>query len=257
MTDASIVSAIRHWHWEWVIPLLICPRNTFARIAAQAFSTWQVPILLLVIAAMMEVMASGFVRQQAAAAGEISTPPGFEYYTPEQQAQYMQAMAATSSPAFLYVLPAALAVGKVFGGWLLVGGILHLVLTLLGGRGDTGSIMNVVAWAGLPFVLRSLVRAGGMFVTRNLIASPGFSGFVSGGNENFGLFLASFLSLVDIFLIWHIILLLIGVRVSTSLSWFKVIAGSLLTMLVVLLAQALLSFGTAKLGNLTIIRPFF
>ncbi len=255
--ETTILPAIHHWHWEWIFPFLIQPRKIFARIVAQVGSNWQVPLLLLILVALAEVAAAGYVRQLAAAAGEISTPPGFEYYTPEQQAQFMQAMSATSSPAFLYVLPGIWAVVRVTAGWLLVASILHLLLTLFGGRGDTGAIMNVVAWAGLPFVIRSLVRAGAIFLTRSLISSPGLAGFVSAGSENLGLFLTALFSLIDIFLIWHIVLLLIGVRISTKLPWIKVVIATTITMLIILAFQALLSFGLSRLGNLTVIRPFF
>jgi hypothetical protein len=253
----TTLPAIRHWHWEWIFPFLVRPRKIFARIVAQTGSNWQVPLLLLILAALAEVTAAGYVRQLAAAAGEITIPPGFEYYTPEQQAQFMQAMSATSSPAFLYVLPGIWAVIRVIAGWLLVASILHLLLTLLGGRGDTGAILNVVAWAGLPFVIRSLVRTGAIFLTRSLISSPGLAGFVSATSENLGLFLTALFSLIDIFLIWHVILLFIGIRTSTNLSWIKVVTATAITMLIILSIQALLSFGIARLGNLTVIRPFF
>lgn len=39
-----------------------------------------------------------------------------------------------------------------------MGGLLHLVLTMLGGRDSTGGALNIVAWAALPFALRDLVR---------------------------------------------------------------------------------------------------
>jgi hypothetical protein len=245
------------WHFEWLLQLIFKPRATFQKIIAQGGANWQVPILVLLVTALLEVFAAGYVRQSVAATGEIPLPPGYEYYTPGQQAQYMQAMSSTTSPVFVYVLPALLAAGKVLIGWLLVGGILHLVLTLLGGRGDTGTAMNLVAWSGLPFAVRSFVRAVVIIIGRKLISSPGLSGFISPDGTNTMLFLSSLLSLVDIFLIWHWILLVIGVRVSTGLSRAKVIGGVFFTQMLILLVQVLINFGMSQLSDLTIIRPFF
>ena len=46
--------------------------------------------------------------------GEITYPPDYQYYTPEQQAQYMQAIQSTQGPVFVYVLP-SIASYWVFG----------------------------------------------------------------------------------------------------------------------------------------------
>jgi hypothetical protein len=259
MSESETIPSVnqqRHWRFDWILPTLFRSRKTFPQIVARSSSNWQVPVLLLLVAALLEVFASGSIRRAAAAAGEVQLPPGFEYYSPEQQAQFMQASSATSSPAFLYVLPGLGAIGKVLLMWLLVGGILHLVLTLLGGRGDTGAVMNLVAWASLPFVIRSLVRAISIFSTKQLIASPGLSGLVTADSGSWSLFNIAWLSLVDIYMIWYVTLLLIGVRAGTGLSWLKVIGGVLFTVLLVLLSQALIKFGMSKLSDLTIVRPF-
>jgi hypothetical protein len=50
---------------------------------------------------------------------------------------------------------------------------------------------------------------------------------------------------VDIYLIWNIILLIIGVRTGDGLSRGKAVGGVLITILIVLIFQVLLAFGTA------------
>ena len=141
-------------------------------------------------------------------------------------------------------------------GWLVVVGVLHLVLTLIGGRGSTRTAMNVVAWASLPFAVRDLVRIGAMFVTQQLVTHPGLSGFAPAGGGA-SAFLAALLGLADIYLIWHILLLIRGVRASNGLPPSKAASGVLLTMLLVLLLQALPGFLLAQLSGLNIIGPFF
>jgi hypothetical protein len=177
--------------------------------------------------------------------------------TPEDQAQFQQAMAATQGPVFIYVFPALLAVGGVWIGWLLVSGIIHLALTLLGGRGAPGSAMNLVAWSSLPFAVRSLVRIIAMLFTHQLITRPGLSGFAPQGEGNLAAYLAVFFSLIDIYVIWHIVLLIIGVRAASGLRMGKSVAAVILVILMVLALQALLTFGISRLAGLTVIRPFF
>lgn len=259
MSDVALtpIDPPRRFRFHWVPAVLFRPRQAFARISEQHTSVWLTPLVILSITALLYVAAAGFQKQAAALTGEVTLPPDYQYYSPEQQAQFQQAMAATQGPVFLFVFPAIMALGKVWLGWLLVGGLIHLVLTLMGGRGDTGAAMNLVAWASLPFALRDLVRAVAIQSTHRLISAPGLSGFAPAGADNLGLFLTAFLVLIDIYLIWHIILLVIGVLATNGLTPVKAIGSVLVAILLVLGLQALASSLMAGLGSLTIIRPFF
>jgi hypothetical protein len=176
---------------------------------------------------------------------------------PEMQAQYMQATQATSSPVFLYVFPAVTSLGAVWLGWLLVTSLLHLVLTLLGGRGDTGSTLNIVAWSGMPFAVRDIVRAVFVLVTRQLLTSPGFSGFIPADSAGWTAYLGQLLRLVDIYVIWNMVLLVLGILASTKLSKVKAVGSVIFTVLLLLALQALIGFLVSSLSSLNVIRPFF
>lgn len=245
------------WHFDWVLPTLFKPRQTFKEIAAQNRGVWALPMLILSLTGLAEVLASGWLNRLAALSGQINFPADFQYYTPEQQAQFMQAVEASSSTVFIYVLPALAALLKIWLGWLLVGGLIHLTLTLLGGRGHTPATMNVVAWASLPFAVRALVRAIALVATRQLINHPGLAGFAPTDVLDMSLYLTALLGLVDIYLIWHLLLLVIGSREVSNLSAGKAWGGILGIMLLLLGLQALISFGLQKASGLTIVRPFF
>jgi hypothetical protein len=169
----------------------------------------------------------------------------------------MQAQAAASGPVFLYVFPSILSALSVWVGWLIVVGLLHLVFTLLGARSSTRTAMNLVAWAGLPFAVRDLVRIGYMVATRQLVGHPGLSGFAPGDGGTVSLFLAELLKSFDLYLVWHMLLLVLGVRVAETLPAGKAWGGVLITIVIVLLLQALPGFATAQFSGLSIIRPFF
>lgn len=247
----------RRWHFGLVLPALFQPRQTFARIVASDRSLVSTPLLVVMLFAVIAALLTGSIKEAAAASGQITLPPGFEWYTPEQQAQFMQAMTATSGPVFLYVLPTIVAVLGVIAGWLVVGWLLHLVLTLMGGRVPSRQTLNVVAWASLPFAVRHAVRAGFMLAEDQLIAYPGLSGFVTGDQGNAAIFAGALLALVDIYLIWHIVLLVFGVRAGDTLSRAKVWTAVLFTVVLVLILRALPALVAAQFSDITVVRPFF
>jgi hypothetical protein len=256
-TTALYLEENRRWRFNWLLPALLQPRQTFARIAAASAGTWLTPILVLILITLVRVLVSGSIKEAAAATGQITLPPGFEYYTPEQQAQFQQAMSATNGPIFNYALPAVLALIGVFVAWLVTGWLLHLVLTLLGGRSSSGQILNIAAWASLPFALRDLIRIVAMLNSQQLLDYPGLSGFAPAGEGNTAIYLAALFALVDLYLFWQIYLLGVGVRSSDALPAAKAWTAVLLTVLFLLLLRATPALIAAQFSGLTIIRPFF
>ncbi len=242
---------------DWVGLVFAQPRRAFALIASETGSLWQTPLLILSLSAILTAAAAGWLRGQAAASGELQLPPDFQYYNPEQQAQILKALEATASPVFLYLFPGVLALVTVWLGWLLTAGLLHFALTLLGGRGAVGTSLNLVGWAGLPLVARDLVRTAAMVSTGELIALPGLSGFVTVASGSKALFLSSLLSYVDVYLLWLIVLIVIGARRASDLPLGKSVLAVVGTLAAILLVRAALAAGTGYLGSLTIARPFF
>ena len=247
----------RRWHFGLILPALFQPRQTFARIAAADRSMVSTPLFVLILLAVIAALLAGSIKEVAAASGQVTLPPGFEWYTPEQQAQFQQAMTATSGPVFLYVLPAIVAALGVIAAWLVVGWLLHLLLTLMGGRASGHQTLNVVAWASLPFAVRHLVRIGAMLANDALITKPGLSGFVTGDQGNAAIFAGALLALIDVYVLWHIVLLIIGVRSEDTLPRAKAWMAVLFTVVLVLLVRALPAVIAAQFGDVTVVRPFF
>ena len=227
-----------------------------AWVLEQERAVWLTPLLLISLAAILQVLAVGTIRREMALTGEVVLPEGFEYYGPEQQAQFLQAQSATTSTTFVYVLPAAAALLAVWIGWLYTGGGLHLALTIVGSRTTSASILNLAAWAGLPFGVRSLVRAAFVYLAHRLIAAPGLAGFAPTGGESGSTLATVFLGLVDVYLIWHVILLVTGVRQLPGATASKAWGAVVLTVLIGLVLQALPGYLAARLSGMTIIRPF-
>lgn len=247
----------KKWRFDLVFPLLIRPRRTLSHIIELNRPSWRTPVLLLIIAAITAAIVAGSIKAAAAASGEMTLPPDFEFYSPEMQAQFIQAATATNNPTFNYILPAIGALLGVIVQWFLIGWILHLLLTMLGGRGTSGNALNIAAWAAIPTLIGSVVQITAMLTTRQLITAPGLSGFAPSG-EGFGFALLSgLLARVDIYLIWQIVLMAIGAWLSSKLSKKKSAVVVLLTMLLVLALWGVPAALLAQFSSLNVIRPFF
>lgn len=247
----------RGWRFDLVLPVLFRPRATLSRIVANHRPTWRTPLVLLMLAAAGNALAAGTIKAAAAAAGEITLPPGFEFYTPEQQAQFQQAATATNNTTFNYLLPALGAVFGVIVVWFLIGWLMHLIQTLFGGRGTSQASLNIAAWAGLPLIVRYIVQIVVMLTSDQLIAGAGLSGFAPAGEGIGRALLAGILSYIDIYLIWQIVLLYLGLRLSSQLPRAKSWLTVLLTIIIVLALRALPAALMSQFGGLTVIQPFF
>jgi len=242
----------RRFDFSRMLATLFHPRRAFTEIASDLRAVWLTPMLVLSLTASLAAFVAGYLKARAALMGEISLPPDWQFWTPEMQNNYMQAQQATQGPVFAYVIPLVGALAALWLGWLVLAGLLHLGSTLLGGRGSMQSALNIVAWASLPFALRDILRILFMLSAGRAIASPGLSGFTAGAG-----FWFQVLARTDLFLIWSLILLVIGFGVADGLPRSKALADVLIVMLIVLLAQAGLGALGSGLGGVAVQRPFF
>jgi len=137
-------------------------------------------------------------------------------------------------------------------GWVVFAGLLHLGSTLLGGRGSMQGALNLVAWAGLPFAMRDILRVVFMLLAGHAIVSSGLSGFASETG-----FIYQLLAQTDIFLVWNIALLVSGLAIADELPKGKSLLGVMVIVLVVLLVQAGLGSIGTNLSGIVVQRPFF
>jgi hypothetical protein len=209
-------------------------------------------MLLLSITAILVVVVAGYLKSRAALMGEVTLPPDWQFWTPEMQNNYMQAQQATQGPVFLYIMPMVGSLAGLWVGWLLLAALLHFGSTLLGGRGSMQSALNIVAWASLPFAVRDILRIIFMLAAGHAIMSPGLSGFTSTPG-----FVSQLFARLDIFLVWQVMLLVIGFALTDGLPCTKAVTGVVVVLLLVLLAQAGLGALGSSFGGLAVQRPFF
>jgi hypothetical protein len=253
MTDIPLEKQpSRRFDFSRLVPVLIRPRRTFSEMAGEARGSWLTPMLVLTVTALLVVLVAGYLKTRAAMMGEVTLPPDWQYWTPDMQNNYMQAQQATQGKTFMYILPLVGAWTGLWLGWVLVAGLLHLGSTLLGGRGTLQGALNVAAWASLPFAIQDVLKVIYMLSAGHAIGSPALSGFATSAG-----FLPQLLSRVDLFFLWYIILLMIGMAIFDSLARGKAVLEVLIITLLVLLAQSGLGTLLSNMGGQAVQRPFF
>ena len=253
MTDISLErQSSRRFDASRVPSLLAHPRTFFAKLAGEYRANWLTPMLVLSVTALLVVLVAGYLKTRAAMMGEVQMPPDWQWWTPEMQENYMRAQQATQGPTFMYVFPLVRAWSGLWLGWIVVAGLLHLGSTLLGGRGSMQGALNIAAWSSLPFAIRDLLRLVYMLVEGHAINSPGLSGFAMSAG-----FVPQLLARLDIFVVWYVLLLVIGFAAADGLPRGKAVVGVVVIMLLILAAQAGLATVTSGLGGQAVQRPFF
>ena len=251
MTETiSAKQPVSRFDFQRAFGTLVRPRQTFSATIAEARSTWLTPMLILSVTALLLVLVSGYLKSQAALMGEVTLPPDWQYWTPEMQDNYMQAQQLTQGKVFIYAIPLVSAWTSLWLGWVVLGGLLHLGSTLLGGRGSMQGALNIAAWASLPFALRDILRVVYMLSASHAITSPGLSGFATSA------FLVQILARTDIFLIWNILLLIIGFSIVDGLPRGKALVGVLIVVIILLVAQAGVGTAISGFSGTAVQRPF-
>lgn len=241
----------------WLFGILVRPAKTMRAVAAVEKGAWHIPMILLTVLTLAFVLVAGPLRLQAAQAAPAEPPESFEYMSPEQQQQYMEAQASAYGSTQTYVFPA---VGGVLGLWLgflVLGGLLHLILTMLGSRSTSATAFNIAAWASVPLALRLVVQIVYMLAAHRLIAAPGLSGFLAADLQGAAAFGRILLGMVDIYLLWQVLLLWMGASVSGGLARARSLGGVLAAVLLYVALAALPGFLAAQISGLNTQRPFF
>jgi len=230
-----------------LLGVLLKPRSTFVYLSGARRRWWWVVALLMVVA----LMAHGVAYTKADL--RLSYQRQLEYYQSLSEAErdMMYGAPPMEPQASTFSLSTAIGVGgRTLGTlvtWLIWAGLLYLASTFLGqNRASFGAFLGIVAWTWIPYVIRNFVQAVAMGVTGSAIYNQGLSGLVidktptpitnvwqqpiqPGRGDQV---LAAFLGRVDVYMIWNLVLIVLGVAALSHLSGKKALLGTLVIWLV-------------------------
>ena len=241
-----------------LLGVLFRPKTTFGYLKGNHKKAWWLPAFLILALTVAPLWAAA--RPSSPATGMLSSEK-MEMVTSvdprmvEGMPSELSAVTVVSSgPNFLKL--GGMLLGTI-AAWLLWGGALYLASVFLGRSSSFGQMFRLAVWTWLPYGLRGLVQAVYILVTGEVILNAGFSGFVidkavtsmipSGPGQ---LALASILGRVDVFMVWHVLLVSLALMAFTSLTRRKALTATLVIWTVFALAGIVPAILGGMLGGI-------
>lgn len=240
----------KKFHFEWLWPLLIRPKKTIEEIVKQNKSVWLTPLLVLSVLAIIAGLVASPIHKAEIVSG-ANLPENFQYFSSDQQAEFMNAQATQSSALFTLVFPILSSLLGIWISWFLLSSVFHLVLTLTGSRASNIHSYNLIGWSMLPIAVRFVVQIFAMIFTQSLIHTSGLAGFIDGSAKGGLAFLYGFLGQIDIYFVWQIVLILLGVVTLSGLTRKKAWVATAISVLILMILVALPHVLSASLSGLS------
>lgn len=243
-------------HFEWLWPLLIRPKKTIEEIVKQDKSVWLTPLLVISILAILAGLIANPIRRTEIVTG-ANLPENFQYYSSDQQAEFMNAQATQSSALFTLVFPVLGSLLGIWVGWFLLSSIFHLVLTLTGSRASNIHSYNLIGWSMLPIGVRTLVQILAMLFSHSLVHASGLAGFIDGSAGGGLAFLYGFLGQIDVYFVWQVVLILLGVIPLSGLARAKAWTATAISVAILMVLLSLPHILSTALSGLSTGGIFF
>ncbi|MFQ5421990.1 MAG: YIP1 family protein [Anaerolineae bacterium] len=223
MSDATVAEITEQKSvWSYLVGIIDKPHSTFTGLLVNPRLKWVLPLVLALLVAVVSVWVAVPHSSEIARQATIQqlNESGM---SPEQMDEALAQTARFQSPLFLGIVGSVAGVAGLVIIWLVVAGLFYFLSLVAGAEFNYGAAFVVVAWASLPVTLRSLVQTVLIAVTGKFPIYTGLAALqVSGdvlkdsANPMIGL-----LSFADIFWIWHLVLLVVGLAVATKFSRVK------------------------------------
>ncbi len=208
--------------WGCLISLIDKPKDTFGNLTARPRLKWVLPLALAIVIAVFNAWVTAPHSSELAqkAAVQQLTASGM---SPAEIEQATTQAARFQTPTFLGIVSAVTGSLFIVLAWLAAAALLYFLSLVAGAEFTYGAAFTVMAWSTIPTTLRSLVQGiliavTGRFPVYTGLAALQVSGDVLVDSRNPMIALLSF---ADIFWLWHIFLLVIGMAVAAKFSRLK------------------------------------
>lgn len=216
--------------WRALVGWIDQPKKTLRYVMEQPrWALWLAPALVIVVSLVIATVVS------APAMSELSREQAEQQMTAqmgglsgEQEAQVQSTLETFTSPLFVAAMGIGMGTVGLILTWLFRGAVLFLISYLFGTDNKYAQVVTLVVWSWLPFALRDLLQAVYVVLNNQLPINRGLSFLVASGDQvqNAGNLAYGLLSQVDPFLAWHLVLVAVGLGVSTRCTRVQTVVGT-------------------------------
>lgn len=216
--------------WRALVGWIDQPKKTLRYVMEKPrWTLWLAPVLIIVLSLIVATVVS------APAMSELSREQAEQQMTAqmgglsgEQEAQVQSTLETFTSPLFLAAMGIGMGTVGLILTWLFRGAVLFLIGYLFGTDNRYWQVVLLVVWSWLPFALRDLLQAVDVVLNGRLPINRGLSFLVASGDQvqNAGNLAYGLLAQVDPFLAWHLILVAVGLAVSTRCTRLQTVVGT-------------------------------
>jgi hypothetical protein len=209
------------------VDLLLRPASAMSRLSEHPGRRWIWPLLALLLVRVATVIAQTPARsrfQQAVMQAQLADQPGMD-------PQAMAGLQAAGGGALGIITAVLAALGVVFTvivGAIVVAGILHFAGTVMGGQQSFQQVFTVTSWAHLPLVIGGILQFAQALMGGFDPCPSGLAGLVCADpmdKEATRSFLEPFLAQIELWNLWYLLLLAIGVMAVSKVSRRKAAAA--------------------------------
>jgi hypothetical protein len=205
--------------WQLLVSIIDRPAVTMSYVGKKPGWAWVMPALLvlvgLVVFSVVTAPLTSELARRQAQQQMASLPP----QQAEQAAAQVERFTSPSMMAAFSIIGGLVALAVT---WLLGAGVLYFLGLVAGGEANFAQSFAILAWSWPPYALRNLVLAAYVAYSGQLI-SQGLSFLVATGDQtkDTANWLYSLLSQIDLFYLWHLILVIVGLAAVGRLSKTK------------------------------------
>jgi len=217
--------------WRALFGWIDQPKKTLRYVIKEPrWPLWLAPVLIILVTLIIvTVVSAPFLSEMSRQQAEEQIRGQIAGVSGEQEEQVRSTLDTFTSPLFVALMGIAFATLGLILTWLFRGALLFFIGYLLGTDNRYIQMVTLVLWAWLPFAFRDLVQATYVFLNGQLVLNRGLSFLVAGSDQaqHAGNLLNGFLGQIDVFLVWHLLLVGIGIAVSTRSTTTKTALATL------------------------------
>ena len=249
-TVAAVTNGETRPVWQLLLGIVDRPAATLgAVLARRKWWMWVAPLLVVFLCMVLMVAARAPYDAELA---HQQVQRQLETMPPEQakEAQAGGAMEAFTSAPVILGLGVVLGLIGLMIGVVAQAALLYFGALVTGGEVNFGQVFTVSAWTRLPSAVAALTQAGFTLAAGRAVQYPGLSTLIATGdltkdgrNPMFAL-----LSGIDLFWLWHLLLVAVGLSVVARFGRVKAIT---LTLIYAALSLALAVLPTLLFGGMS------